>query len=436
MPLLLQIESGPRRGERVALELRQPVSVGRTGRSTLALSDDTFLSGRHFQVEAVEDGCNLLDLNSSNGTLLRGTRVTSAYLRPGDTFTAGQTLFRVVLEKDQSADEPAPAAAAGPHALLPASRARLLQEMRTSFQPLYAVLDAARDPRILATLLEHKCQYAWLFEQGTPPELVSFAPYLVPLTADSAALEPLLEAGWTDHWGVYLSSSASAWDLLAFLRRLLLADQPDGQRALLRFYDPRVLRTLLDHSVERQWPFLFGVVQQYLLPGEQSQTSIRFAPVRSGLERSSTFLDGSAEARRELVTGAPSTRESRGAGGNHRLLLTTQQMEHFQNKKRDPLLDKLMEEIPKKHPDRLVELGEPGMADWVKFGRGRPSRYGLQTDGDVAAYVSLMMQLGRNFDEDLPWAKRLLHLRLRPAEKLARLSAGAVEHLAQAPASA
>ncbi len=434
MPLVLRIQSGSRKGSSVPLPAGTVFRVGRTERADLALPDDTFLSSIHFALEMYADSCTLRDLKSTNATTFRGAPVSTVLLRAGDTFVAGRTHF--LIEDDAplvaAAPEEAPEPLNDPEPLLPPSRERLLHEMRTGMQPLYAVLDAARDPRILAMLMQHKSQYAWLFEQGTPPELMSFAPYLVPLPANSPAMEPLVDAGWAGHWGIYLTSSAGAWELLAFLRRLLLADQPDGQAALLRFYDPRVLGTLLETSTPRQWPFFFGTVQTYLLPGTAPQTAVSFLQGVAGLEKSISFLDGSAPTERKPVDVAtPPLVRTAHPQRTDRLVLTAAQIAKLKAQERDPLAESLQKEMEEKYPERLEELGKKGMADWVRYGIDRPKRYGIQSDADLGTYVSLMMQLGRNFDEDLPWASRLLHLRLDPKEKLSRLLQAAAEHLAQ-----
>ncbi|MGI4854288.1 MAG: DUF4123 domain-containing protein [Janthinobacterium lividum] len=286
MSWVLCVKSGPRSGERVPLQAGSTLRVGRTAKADLALPEDTFLSGVHFEIVEQGASCTLRDLNSSNGTVFQQGRVTAVRLVAGDTFTAGQTRFTVLRETQPETKVAAPAV----DGLLPLSRERLLLHLRTDQQPLYAVLDASRDPRVLATLLQHNCQYAWLFEAGTPPELISFAPYLLPLPVDSPALESLIDNGWTEHWGIYLTSNASPWELLAFLKRLLLIQQPNGQEALLRFYDPRVLRPLLKGATWWQQAFLFGAVQRYLLPGEQPQTATTFLQTRNGVEQSELHL--------------------------------------------------------------------------------------------------------------------------------------------------
>ncbi|MGI4757938.1 MAG: DUF4123 domain-containing protein [Janthinobacterium lividum] len=323
MPLVLRIDSGSRKGEQVPLQPEVPLSFGCTDRSDVVLAADSFLSGVHFRLLVEGDTCTLQDLNSSNGTSLRGAHVTEASIYAGDSFSAGETLFTLL---DAGAIKKAHSDA--PKKLLPASRRRLLGEMRSGLQPLYAVLDGARDPRILSLLVQHKCQYVWLFQEGTPTELLSFAPYLVALPAESPIMEPLLDLGWEQDWGIYLTSSAGPANLLLSLRRLLLADQPDGQQVFLRFYDPRVLRPLLASSSPWQWPFFFSAVQSYLVPGEEPQTAVGFSQRGTEVDQSEILLSESSPVKRRPVYADRTQRASAPpAHAAHRLVLSAQQID-------------------------------------------------------------------------------------------------------------
>ena len=54
--------------------------------------------------------------------------------------------------------------------------------LRNDCQPLYAVLDAARDIKILAVLMESKEEHQSLYEGVQGAQLSQVAPYLVRLT--------------------------------------------------------------------------------------------------------------------------------------------------------------------------------------------------------------------------------------------------------------
>jgi len=68
--------------------------VGRGATSDIALYDPT-ISRRHAEVSVEDDGVTVTDLDSSNGTFLRGERVGRAVLRPGDSITFGKVVCRL-----------------------------------------------------------------------------------------------------------------------------------------------------------------------------------------------------------------------------------------------------------------------------------------------------------------------------------------------------
>jgi len=61
---------------------------------------DTFMSGVHFAVECLTQGCNVQDRKSSNGTFLNGARIREAMLANGDEIKSGATVFAVKIVAD------------------------------------------------------------------------------------------------------------------------------------------------------------------------------------------------------------------------------------------------------------------------------------------------------------------------------------------------
>lgn len=96
MQVKLEIETGPRAGERIPVAEGQSVTVGRGASATFPLPQDTFLSRVHFAVECGAAGCRLVDRQSANGTLLNDVKVSAPVeLSEGDVILAGQTHFVV-----------------------------------------------------------------------------------------------------------------------------------------------------------------------------------------------------------------------------------------------------------------------------------------------------------------------------------------------------
>jgi hypothetical protein len=73
-----------------------PWIVGRGAGSRLVLDHET-VSRRHAQVRRTEDGWEILDLDSTNGTWVNGWRVERATLRPGDVVHLGDVRVHLVV---------------------------------------------------------------------------------------------------------------------------------------------------------------------------------------------------------------------------------------------------------------------------------------------------------------------------------------------------
>jgi len=147
-------------------------------------------------------------------------------------------------------------------------RHRALARFLAAQRPLYALLDAARDPSILGLLQASDCRHDNLFTDERAASLAAFAPHLVSLTPGAALCDELIPH-WGAHWGIYLTAEGSYADLLAHLRELLWPDTPDGPM-LWRFYDPRVLRELLPSCDARRAAAFFGPVRAFLCAGRDS----------------------------------------------------------------------------------------------------------------------------------------------------------------------
>ncbi|HPB45797.1 MAG: FHA domain-containing protein [Microthrixaceae bacterium] len=79
-------------GQRVPLSV-EAVSVGRSPDCTVQLGDQN-ASRRHAEIRPVEGGYAVVDLASTNGTLVNGRRVAEHILNDGDDITFGQTTIR------------------------------------------------------------------------------------------------------------------------------------------------------------------------------------------------------------------------------------------------------------------------------------------------------------------------------------------------------
>ena len=99
MRVVLEVQSGPAAGKKTWLRPGQRVAIGRTEASDCVSPHDGHISSRHFALECDSHACLVRDLGSSNGTFLNGQKVSEAVVQNGDQIVAGQTTFRVQIEK-------------------------------------------------------------------------------------------------------------------------------------------------------------------------------------------------------------------------------------------------------------------------------------------------------------------------------------------------
>jgi hypothetical protein len=335
------------------------------------------MSGLHFVIECEEDVCRVRDLNSRNGTLLNGERITEASLKDGDKIRAGQSHFVVHIpdakkplvpeladtispeeallaarererqaslkssapaqppvsplspapetsgpfkesvrqhEPDQTpapeqlplseppqmapqalvADEPA---AANPfeidvrHALDAAAAAtpegRLLLMLRQQREPLFALLDAAREPQVPELLRDSGEEYQSLYE-GDAHALI--APYLVRLPPSSRFLDRIVREGWGQGWIVFLNCAGTLESVRDYFRQSLMVKLPDGREFFSRFYDPRFFRNFLRGSTPAEAERFFGPITRYLMEAENPDILLQFTKTARGTEMKERLL--------------------------------------------------------------------------------------------------------------------------------------------------
>ncbi len=293
MPVFLEVRSGSQAGSKIRLEQARVVRVGRTARADLVFAQDEHMSGLHFSVECLGTDCRVTDLNSRNGILVNGQSVPAAALRHGDTLVAGETIFAVLVE-----EEPTVASAAALANPAPAAtpQERLLPLLRRDLQPLYAILDAARDIRILALLVTYKEECQSLYEGAQGAELAHVAPYLVRLAPDSKLLDALVKEGWGKSWGVYLTCPGDFHEIRRHLRHFLQVRLPDGEQVYFRFYDPRVMRIYLPTCVAEEAYQFFGPIKRYVMEGEEPDQLWEFTTIGRGAEKRVLSLNQPAPA--------------------------------------------------------------------------------------------------------------------------------------------
>lgn len=267
---------GRHKGDKVAIPPGASLRIGRTERADLVVSHDAKLSGLHFEVHWDGERCRLRDLGSALGTSVGGQRVEEAWVPHGGWVRAGETDFSVHIEgktPPPASDAYAPDAEPEPPGAAERRDAALVALREAMAEaPLHAVVDAARDGRILQLLRESIDEYRSLYEGLGGEPFAHVAPYIVRLEPGSHLLEALVREGWGRRWGFFASCRAPLRDLRRQLRRLLVVRNEETRtRMYFRFYDPAVLRVFVEASTLLQRSELFGEMSAIFAEGSRGE---------------------------------------------------------------------------------------------------------------------------------------------------------------------
>lgn len=273
MRAILHVASGRLAGRRAHVQPGKPLRVGSGARSDVVLSGDDQLAAVHFELAFDGTEC-VLHGKGKQGTELDGGRVSEARVGDGSVLVAGNTRFLVrLLPDDLRARLPSPPRwHRPPSAEVRAAREAALAALRAEDR-LFAVLDAARDPRIKALVDACEDDVRSLFEGAGGDAMAAAAPYLVRFAEGSALLPLVVSEAWGDSWGVFLVGRRPFDEVRRRLRRsLMVTDEATGKRLYFRFYDPRVLRLFWPVATPRQRSEMVGTeIERFLFEGADGE---------------------------------------------------------------------------------------------------------------------------------------------------------------------
>ena len=160
---------------------------------------------------------------------------------------------------------------------------------------VYAVLDGASIPDLLAALHQHRPEHHCLYRGELAPDMAETAPYVVRLTAQTPFAEWLLGQGWGKHWGIFALSPADLRAMRRHLRTFLMVVSPENKPLYFRYYDPRVLRVYLPTCNDEEAQEVFGPVVAYALEGEDPAVMLRFTRQDGQVRQETVRLAGVAD---------------------------------------------------------------------------------------------------------------------------------------------
>jgi hypothetical protein len=145
-------------------------------------------------------------------------------------------------------------------------------------EPIYAILDGARDPRIRGWVFDTRAPRWCLYRGKLPPVLQDAAPWLLRLIPGQGYTETFFRRFWGGACGVLLSSAAPPALLRRHLRRFLIAQDEDRRTLVFRYYDPRVLRVYLPTCTAAETATFFGPIAAYVAEAEERGRFHLFRP--------------------------------------------------------------------------------------------------------------------------------------------------------------
>jgi hypothetical protein len=170
---------------------------------------------------------------------------------------------------------------------------RILEELGSASSAdarlsLYAVLDAAREGRVVSMLERVPETSESLYEGEKGRELAPYAPYLVELPGDSPLLQDLAAQAFGKSYCVFLTASAAFDEVRKHFRHFLMVETEDGKEVYFRFYDPRVLRVFLPTCTPEEARKFFGPIQSFWVEAREPGVLSRYWLGDDGVLREDT----------------------------------------------------------------------------------------------------------------------------------------------------
>ncbi len=263
----------------------------------------------------------------------------------------------------------------------------------------YAVVDAARNRRILQLVEESIDPHRSLYEGIEGRTLDHVAPYLIGFEPSSQLLDALLAEGWGEAWGIFFGGNVEFEYARRHFRRYLMVDHDDGRRLYFRFYDPRTLQDFVPLAADWQKNHLFAPFEVCVYEGADAQP---------------TFVHIDREAMDDHPLG---------------LTISTEQFQDLADVHRRRLIGRITHLLRDHYSDWVATYDDDALAEWVTHALVRAEHYGINTEREAIQMVLLWMVLGAEPETRLPWVAEVLEEpAFEPIGRIRALIAAAKRH--------
>jgi Domain of unknown function (DUF4123) len=145
--------------------------------------------------------------------------------------------------------------------------------LNADHERLYALVDAARDSKLVEQMRSAKIAHYSLFSGVKEVTLARVAPYLVPVTALLPYLRRFATRAWGKSWSVIVESDATLEEVRLQLKKSILVNVADGQTGYFRFYDSRAFEKFFSVGQLEQMQYFMGdcLYKWYWMSSSQSQ---------------------------------------------------------------------------------------------------------------------------------------------------------------------
>lgn len=235
-------------------------------------------------------------------------------------------------------------------------------------EPVYAVLDGARHPRVRGLINQSRAPAWCLYRGPISPDLEDAAPWLVRLALGTPHTDELFARGWFDSWGIVLSSAAPSRELRRHLRRFLLTKTLDGRTLAFRYYDPRVCRVWLPSCTREEYGDVLGPLGALVTPGADGQTQV-------------FTRQGPTPARRNAL-----------------MVLREEQLNALRAVPEQAFVERMAAELARRFPGRVLALPHEVRIERVQEALSRGRSHGLSSERDLARFIQLSCALGFAWD--------------------------------------